>query len=64
LDKDSNMKTEKPDVPPKGATIIFFPRDRIVRTILKDNRVYDPGPRYPQWDEERYAPPTPPKGAA
>jgi hypothetical protein len=26
--KDSNMKTEKPDVPPQGATIIFFPRDR------------------------------------
>jgi hypothetical protein len=51
---------------PNGATILFFPRDRIVRTILKGNRVYDPpGPRYPEWDEERCpAPPTPPKGAA
>jgi hypothetical protein len=57
LDKDSNMKTEKPDAPPKGATIIFFPRDRIVRAILPGNRVYDPpGPRYPEWDEERRAP--------
>jgi hypothetical protein len=54
------MTEQKP--PPKGATIIFFPRDRIVRTILKE--VYDPGPRYPQWDEERCAPPMPPKGAA
>jgi hypothetical protein len=55
------MKNEKSDVPPKGATILFFPRNRIVRTILRGNRVYDPpGPRYPEWDREV----PPPKGAA
>ena len=53
------MKADKP--PSQGATIIFFPRDRIVRTILRGNKVFDPpGPRYPEWDEER----RPPKGAA
>lgn len=35
----------------KTAQVLFFPRHRIVRVILKGNRVYNPpGPRYPEWD--------------
>jgi hypothetical protein len=48
------------------AEIIFFPRHRIVRTILKGNRVYNPGKLYPEWDQERreYAPEADPKNCA
>jgi hypothetical protein len=42
------LKTEKPDAP-KSAQIIHFPLNRIVRTILKGNRVYNPGKLYPEW---------------
>jgi hypothetical protein len=51
------LKTEKPDAP-KSAEIIFFPPKRIVRTILRGNKVYSVEPLYPEWDEERraYAP--------
>jgi hypothetical protein len=37
----------------RSARIIHFPRNRIVRTILRGNRVYAPGKLYPEWDEER-----------
>jgi hypothetical protein len=51
----TNDKTEKPQ---QIAEIVFFPRSRIVRTILRGNKVYDVEPLYPEWDEERrdYAP--------
>jgi hypothetical protein len=45
------VKTERQSDAPKSAEIIFFPRNRIVRTILRGNKV-PPGPRYPEWDEE------------
>jgi hypothetical protein len=55
---------ETPDPNRAEFKLLFFPRDRIVRTILRGNKVYNPpGPRYTHWDEERRAP-QPPKGAA
>jgi hypothetical protein len=49
MTRDKNLKEE----PRKTAEIIFFPRHRIVRTILRGNRVYNPGKLYPEWDAER-----------
>jgi hypothetical protein len=50
------VNAKKPDAPPKEERILFFPRNRIVRTILRGNRVYDPGKLYPEWDEKQRAP--------
>jgi hypothetical protein len=50
------MTNDKNLEPRKSAKIIHFPRHRIVRTILRGNRVYNPGKLYPEWDEERNAP--------
>jgi hypothetical protein len=54
----ANDKNSQKEKPLKTAEIIFFPRHRIVRTILRGNKVYSVEPLYPEWDEERraYAP--------
>ena len=50
------VKEAPPDEEPEerpSAEVIHFPRDRIKRVILKGNKVYNPGPLYPEWDDER-----------
>jgi len=47
------MKEPADKEPQKTAEIVFFPRSRIVRTILRGNKVYQVEPLYPEWDEER-----------
>jgi hypothetical protein len=50
MTNDKNSQKEKPL---KTAEIVFFPEHRIKRRILRDNKVYQVEPLYPEWDEER-----------
>ena len=55
MDRLERSETKKTDdegaSTPRSADVIHFPRDRIKRTVLAGNKVYDPGPLYPEWDD-------------
>jgi hypothetical protein len=48
----NDNKNSQKEKPLKTAEIVFFPRDRIVRTILNGNRVYSVE-RKEEWDNDR-----------